>query len=152
MCIRDRSSLEEVVFVTILNDNDNPPQFSEDLFEFKIPENSPLNVEISAIDEDLDQITFIPFSGFSPNFVLNSLTGVISSVQDFSLDYEVQQQFELVVEATDGLFRSYVNVTINVLDQNDLEPVFASPSYMSTINESLPVGSVILQVLSLIHI
>ena len=141
-----QSSSEEVVFVTILNDNDNPPRFSEDPFEFNIPENSPLNVEISATDEDLDQITFIPSSGFSPNFVLNSFTGVISSVQDFSLDYEVQQQFELVVEATDGLFRSYVNVTINVLDQNDLEPVFVSPSYMSTINESLPVGSVILQV------
>ena len=141
-----QQSAEEPVFVTILNVNDNPPQFSQDSYKFNVPENSALNVEVIATDEDFDQITFMPFFGFSPYFELDAFTGVITNVRGFSLDYEMQPQFELVVEATDGLFSSFVNVTINVLDLNDLEPVFVASSYSAVINESLPIGSSILQV------
>ena len=139
-------SAEEQVYIAIFNVNDNPPQFSQDTYEFSVPENSVLNVEVTATDEDLDQITFMPSPGFSPYFELDAFTGVITNAQGFSLDYETQSQFELVVEATDGLFSSFANVTINVLDQNDLEPVFLSSSYSAVINESLPVGSSVLQV------
>ena len=141
-----RLSAEELVSVIVLNVNDNAPQFSQDMYEFNVPENSRLNVEITATDEDLDQISFLPSSGFTPYFELDAFTGVIMNSQGFSLDYETQSQFELVIEATDGLFSSFANVTINVLDQNDLEPVFLSSSYSAVVNESLPVGSSILQV------
>ena len=139
-------SAEQLASITILNVNDNPPQFSQDLYEFSILENSLLSVEVIATDEDFDQILFISSSGFSPYFELDSFTGVITNAQGFSLDYETQTQFELVVEATDGLFSSFANVTINILDQNDLEPAFISSSYSATINESLPIGSSVLQV------
>ena len=139
-------SAEEQVSVTVLNVNDNAPQFSQDMYEFNVPENSMLNVEVTATDEDLDQLTFIPSSGFSPYFVLDAFTGVITNAQDFSLDFETQAQFDLVTEITDGFFSSFANVTINVLDQNDLEPVFLSSSYSAVVNESLPVGSSVLQV------
>ena len=139
-------SAEQQALITILNVNDNSPKFSQDSYEFSIPENSMLSIEVVATDEDSDQIFFVSSSGFSPYFELDSSTGVITNTQGFTLDYETQQQFELVVEATDGLFSSFANVTINVLDQNDLEPTFVLPTYSATINESLPVGSSVLQV------
>jgi hypothetical protein len=139
-------SAEEQVSVTVLNVNDNPPQFSQDVYEFNVPENSMLNVKVTATDADLDQITFIPSSGFTPYFELGTFIGIITNAQDISLDYETQPQFELIVEATDGFFSSFANVTINVLDQNDFEPVFLSSSYSAVINESLPIGSSVLQV------
>lgn len=137
---------EEHIVVTVLNINDNSPQFTEDFYVFSIPENSPLNVDVFASDDDLDQVTFLPTYGFSPYFDIDFFTGVITILPGYSLDYEMVAQFELIVGATDGLFTSFVNVTINVLDQNDLEPAFVLTSYMTVISESLPVGTSILQV------
>ena len=141
-------SSEEQVYVTVLNVNDNVPQFSETFYEFFISENYPLSVLVVASDDDDQQITFLATTGFSPYFELDAFTGVITSVQNFTFDYEEQQQFDLVVGATDGVFSVFVNITINVLDVNDLPPVFASSSYLAVINESLTVGSIILQVVA----
>ena len=137
---------EEQVFVTILNVNDNAPQFSEDAYVFNISENTVLNVGVFAIDQDLDEITYLPFSGFSTSLELDPITGAITNTQGFSLDYEMQQQFKLVVRATDRVFNSDVNVTINVLDENDNEPMFESTFYRAIVNESLPIGTTVLQV------
>ena len=139
-------SAEEQATITILNINDNSPQFSQDTYQFNVTENSILNVEVTATDADFDQITFVPSSGFTPNFELGPFTGVITNAQGFSIDYERQSQFELIIEATDGIFSSSVNVTVDVLDQNDLGPIFLSPSYSATINESLRIGTRVLQV------
>lgn len=137
---------EEPVYIIVQNINDNVPRFTQDVYQFDVFENSELNVQVFATDEDEQQVTFLPTFGFSPNFELDPFTGVILSVEGFSFDYEQQQQFMLVVEATDDVFSNFANVTINILDQNDLPPVFESTSYMVVINESLPIGSSILQV------
>ncbi|NWT07475.1 PCDGD protein, partial [Mionectes macconnelli] len=65
------------------------------------------------------------------------------------LDREKQSSFELVLAALDGgdpAKSGTVNVRVNVTDANDNPPVFSKTLYESRVAESLPVGSLVLQV------
>ena len=78
-------------------------------------------------------------------FVINSRTGLITNVM--TLDREENAQYVLLVQARDpeGL-SAEVNVTVNVLDQNDNSPVFTQPSYTTVMSENDPVGSLVVRV------
>ncbi|KAL0182570.1 hypothetical protein M9458_021945, partial [Cirrhinus mrigala] len=75
-------------------------------------------------------------------FIINPLTGVISTVQQFTTLN--QELFDLeVMETVSGMT---TNVQITVEDANNNYPVFTRTSYEASINESVPIGTVILTV------
>lgn len=75
-------------------------------------------------------------------FIINPLTGVISTVQQ--LTTLNQELFDLeVMETVSGMT---TNVQITVEDANDNYPVFTRTSYEASINESVPIGTVLLTV------
>ncbi|TRY83135.1 hypothetical protein DNTS_020651, partial [Danionella cerebrum] len=75
-------------------------------------------------------------------FIINPLTGAISTLQEFTTLN--QELFVLeVIEIVSGMT---VNVEIKVEDANNNSPVFDASFYEVVVNESLPVGTVILTV------
>lgn len=75
-------------------------------------------------------------------FIINPLTGVISTAQQFTA--LSQELFDLeVIETVSGMT---AKVQITVQDANNNSPVFSSTSYEVSVNESIPIGTVILTV------
>uniref|UniRef100_A0A665X9G9 Protocadherin-15 n=1 Tax=Echeneis naucrates TaxID=173247 RepID=A0A665X9G9_ECHNA len=64
------------------------------------------------------------------------------------LDRELQSQYDLVVEASDGAVdprRRTITVSVWVTDIDDNSPVFSQQTYVVNVPENSPVGTVILQ-------
>ena len=68
------------------------------------------------------------------------------------MDREERSQYNLTVQATDSnnaKLTTQAHVIINVLDENDNEPVFEMDLYNATLSEDLPVGSIVVTVLAI---
>lgn len=74
--------------------------------------------------------------------------GVISVVDE--LDYEQQQQYELLIRATDSVSGVYAEVPVSIVlqDINDCPPEFTQESYNVSISEAAPFGTPILTVVA----
>lgn len=64
------------------------------------------------------------------------------------LDYEQQQQYELLIRATDSVSGVYAEVPVSIVvqDVNDCPPEFSEESYNASVSEAAPFGTSILQV------
>lgn len=89
------------------------------------------------ISSDINHISII--------YIYSSL-GVISVVDE--LDYEQQQQYELLVRATDSVSGVYAEVPVSIVlqDVNDCPPEFTQESYNDSISEAAPFGMPVLTV------
>ena len=142
-------SSEAQVSVFTTNVNDNPPFFSPPSPNFTVIENTGLQVQVTASDPDDDRLSFsLNSSDVTDIFEINQTTGELRSVSGFRFDFELRQTFSLVVEVSDGLFAAYTTVTINILDANDLPPVFEQERYNVTISEAVLVGHSAVQVVA----
>lgn len=64
------------------------------------------------------------------------------------LDRESRNQYDLVVEASDGAVdprRTSFTVSVQVTDIDDNSPVFSQQTYVVNVPENSPVGTVVLQ-------
>ncbi|XP_041800737.1 protocadherin alpha-5-like [Chelmon rostratus] len=142
-----------VVIIQVSDVNDNKPQFTENIINVYVKENSPVGAVIktvSAIDADIDQNGQVRYSFLHNNsnslplstmVNINSETGDIISLQSFN--YEELKTFQFKVQATDsGVPPLSSNVTVNVLilDENDNNPTILAPysEHGSVNSESIP--------------
>ncbi|XP_076811022.1 protocadherin-16-like isoform X2 [Clavelina lepadiformis] len=151
-----------VVHVSVVDINDNSPQFSlEDnsreppLFvKLDLPEQveTPTLVFIICAldtdDGDNGKITYTITAGNEDaDFSLNSTTGALRAIR--SLDRETTPTYQLTVMARDNgepRLSSVGVVEINVLDWNDNDPQFPQSSFSSSIEEGLPEGQYVFTV------
>lgn len=64
------------------------------------------------------------------------------------LDRELRSQYDVVVEASDGAVdprRTTLTLSIMVTDVNDNSPVFTQETYVVSVPENSPVGTVVLK-------
>ncbi|KAK3610532.1 hypothetical protein CHS0354_008967 [Potamilus streckersoni] len=142
--------------ITLLDVNDNTPTFSQMSYYFTVFENitvGSLIGTLSATDNDVGlnaEITFSiinSVSGNSSHFIINSVTGVITTATQ--VDRETWNLYRFVVQATDAgipALSGFVNVTVTILDSNDFAPVFSQSLYSVAIAPNLPVGTSLLKV------
>ncbi|KAJ7995843.1 hypothetical protein DPEC_G00230920, partial [Dallia pectoralis] len=125
------------VVVKILDRNDNDPKFMLSGYSFSVLENMPPLSPVGMVTVlDMDQaenakvhLSVEPDSG---KFVVQNGTGTIRS--SISFDREKESTYTFRLKAVDGgepARSSYVGVTINVLDENDNDPVITKPSNSS---------------------
>lgn len=145
-----------VVFVTLLDINDNVPEFEQESYIASVPENaSPgtLDLQVIATDPDLGQNAQVEYALLADEDLLelltiNSSTGTLTNTQP--IDFELYQILQVTVLATDlGSFvqlNNTVEVTITVTDVNDNPPEITVNATNVTINESAPVGMILTQV------
>ncbi|GFN81719.1 protocadherin-11 x-linked [Plakobranchus ocellatus] len=130
--------------VRILDENDNPPRFSQQGFSRSITENLPKGSpagDVSATDLDIDQNARFIFSILPPSteaaangnddgqfFTIDSQTGLLRSMQPF--DREKKDMYKFSVKVADPAVSNYfdvANVTVTIDDDNDHTPVLVEP-------------------------
>ncbi|XP_026049434.1 protocadherin gamma-A12-like isoform X33 [Astatotilapia calliptera] len=137
------------IHVTVLDANDNAPEFSQAVYKASLPENSPLDttvIKVSATDADegVNGDVAYQFGHVSDNdinvFSIDSKTGEIKVTG--VIDYEERSFFEMRVKAKDGLgLTSYARVLIDVTDVNDNTPFIYLKTLSNPIPENVPPGT-----------
>ncbi|XP_053320417.1 protocadherin Fat 2 [Spea bombifrons] len=148
--VRGNSSLghasETTVFIYIIDENDNPPIFSQPLYVGQISEDAIIGsmvthldlnpLVIQATDNDTEANAILTYQILDPEvlkyFKINPSTGTISTVAE--LDYELYTTYHFRVYVHDGgspsLFASKpAKVSIQVTDVNDSTPKFLKDTY-----------------------
>ncbi|XP_053106744.1 protocadherin beta-16-like isoform X3 [Hemicordylus capensis] len=148
--IPKRTGTAQIV-IDVLDANDNFPQFSQSLYNIKIPENTLLDklvTKIEASDKDLGSYAHITYS-FSqvPGnvlrlFKLNKDTGELTIAR--TIDYEEKSHYEMNIRATDGGgLSAYCKVIVEVEDRNDNAPEVTISSITSPLSEDSPPDTVV---------
>lgn len=146
--------------ITILDENDEAPTFSQPQINASLHENiKPIKEILILTASDYDQGTNGSVSYFLPSsierkypntFVLDPITGQLSTIVE--LDRERIPLYEIQILAKDQGFppqSSTATVLLRVLDVNDNDPRFYPQRYIEGINEELSVGTNVLQVKAL---
>ena len=132
---QDEGGLSTITQIILrVNDiNNNKPVFDSNHYTFQIQEGDYFNTDVGAIhaeDEDffdngLVTYAIVEMSGEGAIFAIDSKSGALTV--SGLLDRETVEAFELVVEAADHGERKLaarVNVTVQILDANDNQPIF----------------------------
>ncbi|XP_023574263.1 cadherin-23 isoform X2 [Octodon degus] len=130
------------VKITLINENDNRPIFSQPLYNVSLYENVTVGTSVlTVLATDNDVGTFGEvnyfFSDDPDRFSLDKDTGLILLIA--RLDFELIQRFTLTVIARDGGGEETTGrVRINVLDVNDNVPTFQKDAYVGALRENEP--------------
>ncbi|XP_026214171.2 protocadherin Fat 4-like [Anabas testudineus] len=141
------------IFIDVLDVNDNVPVFTKDTYSAEVNENAPvgttvIRVNATDMDEGLNGEVSYSFGNVNSQvrelFDVNSNTGEI--IVKGQLDYEVDDSFEIVIQASDSgavPFRTDKSVTVNIKDINDNAPVIDVTSLSNTISEDSRPGTTV---------
>ncbi|XP_042323272.1 cadherin EGF LAG seven-pass G-type receptor 1 isoform X2 [Sceloporus undulatus] len=143
------------VHITVEDENDNSPQFSEKRYLVQIPEDTPINnqvLQVQATDRDRGSNAQVHYSIVSGNlkgqFYIHSFSGSIDLINP--LDYETIREYTLRIKAQDGGRPPQINssgmVSIQILDVNDNAPIFVSTPFQATVLENVPLGYSVLHI------
>ncbi|NXF74938.1 CELR2 protein, partial [Sclerurus mexicanus] len=136
------------VSVTILDVNDNSPEFTQREYGARLNEDAAVGTSVltvSAVDRDANSvITYQISSGNTRNrFSITSQSGGGLISLALPLDYKLERQYLLTIAASDGTRQDTAQVVVNVTDANTHRPVFQSSHYTVNINEDRPVGTTV---------
>ncbi|XP_022256582.1 cadherin-86C-like, partial [Limulus polyphemus] len=127
------------VRVTILDTNDNIPQFKKLRYEASVSENADPGTFVTKIETFILSKTYIFY--LCPNsLILNSETGVITLRTLEGMDRERVPEYTLIVETRDNLGRGNKNVVellLHLVDANDNVPTFLQPRYDAVLNTDM---------------
>ncbi|XP_058044049.1 cadherin-23 [Ahaetulla prasina] len=151
----------DLLVITVADENDNHPLFTQSSYQAEVLENSPpgtpltvLNGPILALDDDkgINAVLTYQLLGKEKNlFSIDNRTGVISVKPGKLIDREtfLNPILEFLVVATDvGKLNSTANLTVTILDDNDNRPIFHPPVLSVRILENSPAGFSVLQIIA----
>ncbi|KAK1905046.1 Cadherin-23 [Dissostichus eleginoides] len=146
------------VTVEVIDENDNPPEFSKPSYIVKIPENIIAGATVLLVNAtDLDasrefgQASLIYSLEGSSQFRLNSRSGEITTTA--LLDRELKSEYILIVRAVDGGVgpqqkTGIATVNITILDINDNVPMWSEDPYHTNVVEMSPINTDVISVLA----
>ncbi|NWU98686.1 CAD23 protein, partial [Upupa epops] len=149
----------DMLVISIADENDNRPLFTQTSYQAEVMENSPpgtlitmLNGPILALDSDEGSNAVVMYQLLEASvdfFVINNRTGVVSVKPDGVIDREalLDPCLELTLMAYDvGGLNSTASLAVTVLDDNDNRPIFQLTSVTARLRENSPPGFSVLQV------
>ncbi|XP_036379708.1 protocadherin Fat 3-like [Megalops cyprinoides] len=144
-------SSDTTVTVTVIDGNDNPPIFSQPLYESYISELAPKGhlvtcVQASDADRsDFDKLKYSILSGNERmNFEIDEKVGALTLSSQRRQGME--PMYSLNVSVSDGVFTSTAQVLIRILGANLYSPVFNQRFYLAQVRENAPVGSSVIRI------
>ena len=152
-----RSSTVSVT-IHVVDENDNPPTFSNDTFHFFLPENEPPDTyvgRLTASDRDMGRNAELTFSIVTAqnDFVIDPKSGFIKTLRYFDRERLLQTsgQDHVVLEgivADNGVtrLRDRARIHVYITDVNDNAPSFLRLPYRAQISEGAAVDTQIVRV------
>ncbi|XP_075279271.1 cadherin-23 isoform X3 [Opisthocomus hoazin] len=149
----------DLLVISIADENDNHPIFTQSSYQAEVVENSPPgtpvtvhNGPILALDGDQGSNALVTYQLLEASldlFVIDNRTGVISVKPGSVIDREAlpdpHLEFTLVAHDIGGL-KSTASLLVTVLDDNDNRPIFQPASIVARLRENSPPGFSVLQV------
>ncbi|KAK6740380.1 hypothetical protein RB195_008692 [Necator americanus] len=144
-----RLSATSEIKITVLDENDNAPEFDQPYYRVHVRENSRigdsvLQVKTTDRDEGLNGLIRYTLLGESP-FSINGTTGIVHVTG--VVDRETVSEYQLRIKATDsGRYKqmlSIANLTIVVDDENDNNPVIRNKILDIFVPNNLKIGDVV---------
>lgn len=138
------------VKVHITDVNDNEPKFLRTPYKVQVSEGSPIGSQLIRIytvdiDEGLngDVFYYITAGNNDGRFAIDGSTGQITLAK--SLDREIKDSYKLTIVAHDAAphnrLSANTTVSIEVLDENDNEPIFSQTQSTISINETIAIST-----------
>ncbi|XP_059502534.1 protocadherin Fat 3a isoform X3 [Stegostoma tigrinum] len=127
------------VTIYVIDINDSPPKFSQDVYEavLLLPTYSGVEVlTVSATDPDfqiLSELTYTLIDGNTGNYFLIDLKSGLVTVRNHTL---IEELYRLTVHVSDGTFSSTALIKIRVKDAIDSGLQFTQSFYSSSILEN----------------
>ncbi|XP_073209658.1 cadherin-23 isoform X13 [Lepidochelys kempii] len=151
----------DLLVISIADENDNRPLFTQSSYQAEVMENSPagtpitvLNGPVLALDNDqgINALVRYQLLGMPMNlFIVNNRTGVILVKPGRVIDREafLNPRLELTLVAEDiGKLNSTARLTVTILDDNDNRPSFNPAVVTVQLQENSPPGFSVLQVMA----
>lgn len=146
--VRLKDTVKIKIFILDLNDNE--PKFLRTPYKVQISEGAPIGTQLIRIytvdiDEGLngDVFYYISDGNQDGRFAIDSSTGQVTLAK--TLDRETESSYKLTVVAHDAALRnrlsSNTTITLDVLDENDNEPIFTQTDTQISVNETTSVGT-----------
>ncbi|XP_045885762.1 protocadherin Fat 2 [Micropterus dolomieu] len=144
-----------LVEVTVTDENDNPPKFSDDVYRGSVVENSSpgeVIISMTTVDADVSLENRLvtcyitdgdPLGQFA---IIQEDEGEWGLIVKEPLDRETKDRYTLKVTATDGKFEAPVMVEVHVLDINDNSPLCEQLVYTEAVMENSPPSLFVLKV------
>ena len=127
-----------VITVSIVNLNDSFPVFTS-ASEFTVIENVKSVGTLSAIDADFDSLTFTLAGSDASAFSLSTV-GELQFVA--APDFEQKTSYSLIASVSDGANSTSQNVTVTIINVDDVAPVFTSVAAFSAAENQTSIGTV----------
>ncbi|XP_061102894.1 protocadherin-23 [Conger conger] len=140
------------VLCSVLDENDNDPEFMQPSFLIRVPENLPPGHLHMAQAADPDSgangtvLYSIQGEDIDDFFTINTTSGLITTLK--SLDREKRSNYTIIIKAQDQgptPRSSTAPLHVLVLDENDHSPTFGQKSYQASIREGMPAGSEVIR-------
>lgn len=136
------------VTVTVLDVNDNRPEFTMKEYHLRLNEDAAVGtsvVSVTAVDRDANSAISYQITGGNTRnrFAISTQGGMGLVTLALPLDYKQERYFKLVLTASDRALHDHCYVHINITDANTHRPVFQSAHYSVSMNEDRPVGSTV---------
>ncbi|XP_006891276.1 PREDICTED: protocadherin beta-14 [Elephantulus edwardii] len=135
-----------LVVIKVLDVNDNAPEFSQEIYEAQVPEDTPVGssiISVSAKDLDAGNYGKISYTLFHASedirktFDINAVSGEVHLRT--LLDFETVQSYTINIQATDGGGLSgKCTLLVKVKDINDNPPEVTMSSVTNRIPENTP--------------
>uniref|UniRef100_H3CSG8 Uncharacterized protein n=1 Tax=Tetraodon nigroviridis TaxID=99883 RepID=H3CSG8_TETNG len=148
------------VTIAVTDINDHAPKFLEDWCGAHVSENTDKDasvLELRAVDPDIGtygQLTFSVLAGdLDQRFYMMSnrerQMGILMLKEKLDFEKPAEQGFNLTIKVEDSDFSSIIHCLIQIDDENDNAPEFASSSHLlPPLPEDVPVGTSIIQVVA----
>ncbi|XP_078086838.1 protocadherin Fat 1-like [Mustelus asterias] len=143
-----------IVEVEVTDENDNPPQFTRDIYKATVSEDSKpgeVVVVLSMVDADITESNrhatcYITDGDRLGQFAIENVRNQWRVYLKETLDREEREKYILNITATDGNFLAESAVEVLVHDVNDNNPHCQQLMYSEAISEGTPWGQFILKV------
>ncbi|XP_043928153.1 protocadherin-16 [Protopterus annectens] len=134
--------------------NDNPPVFSQDLYQVSLLEHTPVGspvVTVTATDRDsgnYGMVTYRVVSSHKDEFYIDPKNGTLFTNKIIEFDFR-RPALDVVIEAVDAgtpSLSAFTTVQIQVQDVNDNAPSFHQTRYTTSVMEDILPGTTILTI------
>uniref|UniRef100_A0A8C6WT05 Cadherin domain-containing protein n=1 Tax=Neogobius melanostomus TaxID=47308 RepID=A0A8C6WT05_9GOBI len=138
-------STTTVVRIAVTLSDNAGPKFPQPEYQAELTEKAAIGTSVITINAvSQSTLTYnIKLGNANHVFQINQYSGVITTQKP--LDYETKPSYTLIVQAANMAgMATNVTVIIQVVDENDNQPVFQQLHYRGSISEAAPINSVVL--------